>query len=342
MRTTQRILTVLISGLSLGSSVAAAESCHKLVEKVTFTTTRDNPTVPVDPNTGEIYVMNPDGSDPERITNNLVQDSFSALSPDGKKIIFDSNRLRLETEPINLVDLFVMKTDDTEQQTHVTRGSSASWAPDSKHITYHASASGTGLPIRSDVGAPATDSDIFILNVDDAVLGTQAPVNITNTPDLIEDDPYWSPDGTKIVYTAHHVKDDPVFSTTAEIFVINADGSGSPVQLTFNNEEERAAGFSPDGSKIVFMCRYGGTDFEICTINADGSGLVQVTNNTVQELSIRWSMDGTQVWFNSNRSGRSQLYKINIDGTGLTQMTNSLGVNFFPFPGLFRVHATCP
>ena len=41
MRTTQRILTVLISGLSLGSSVAAAKSCFALVEKVAFSTNRD-------------------------------------------------------------------------------------------------------------------------------------------------------------------------------------------------------------------------------------------------------------------------------------------------------------
>jgi Tol biopolymer transport system component len=81
--------------------------------------------------------------------------------------------------------------------------------------------------------------------------------------------------------------------------VINADGSGEPVQLTFNSLEERAPAWSPDGSKIAFMCRYGGTDFEICVMNPDGSGLVQVMDNTVQELSIRWSVDGQKFFFNS-------------------------------------------
>jgi TolB protein len=316
--------------------------CFGLVEKVAFTTTRDNPTfVPIQ-NAAEVYLMNPDGSDPQRITENEVGDTFPVLSPDGKKFVFDSDRLRLETDPINLVDLFVMATDGSEQ-THLTRGSSAAWAPDSRNIVYHGSASGTGLPIRMDPGAPATDSDIFILNVDDAAIGQPAPINMTNTPTLIEDDPNWSPDGTKIVYTAHLVTDHPTFSNTAEIFVINADGSGSPVQLTFNTSEERAAAWSPDGTKIVFMCRYGGTDFEICTINPDGSGLVQITNNAVQELSIRWSMDGTQFWFNRPLSGAGsmELFRINVDGTGETQMTNTDGINLFPTAGWLRVKTEC-
>ena len=53
----------------------------------------------------------PRWSDPQRITENEVQDTFPVLSPDGKKIVFDSNRLRTETEPINMVDLFVMASD---------------------------------------------------------------------------------------------------------------------------------------------------------------------------------------------------------------------------------------
>jgi Tol biopolymer transport system component len=212
--------------------------------------------------------------------------------------------LRTETEHINTSDLFVMASDGTEQ-THLARGSSASWAPDSKHITFHASASGTGQPIRMDPGAPPADSDVFIVNVDDAATGQQAPINITNSETLIEDDPHWSPDGQRIVYTAHEVSDvpapppSPAVYPTAEVFVINADGSGEPVQLTFNSLEERAPAWSPDGSKIAFMCRYGGTDFEICVMNPDGSGLVQVMDNTVQELSIRWSVDGQKFFFNS-------------------------------------------
>ena len=340
----RKTLSAVAGLISIGSVCAVAtggqgvaQGCFALVEKVAFTTTRDDPTfVPVQ-NAAEAYLMNPDGSEPQRITENQVGDSFPVLSPDGKKIVFDSNRLRTESESINTSDLFVMASDGTEQ-TFLMRGSSASWAPDSKLLTYHASASGTGLPIRMDPGAPPTDSDIFILNVDDAATGQQAPSNITNSETLIEDDPDWSPDGQKIVYTAHDVNDDPVMSTTAEIFVMNANG---PVRLTFNIQEERAPAWSPDGSKIAFMCRYGGIDFEICVMNPDGSGLVQVTNNTVQELSIRWSRDGQKFFFNRPVSGRNQLFSINVDGTGLTQLTNTIGLNLFPAPGWLRVKTAC-
>ena len=76
-----------------------------------------------------------------------------------------------------------------------------------------------GVPIQNHSGAPPTDSDVFILNVDGAATGKQAPVNITNSETLIEDDPHWSPDGQKIVYIAHHVNDDPKMPSTAEVFV---------------------------------------------------------------------------------------------------------------------------
>jgi Tol biopolymer transport system component len=49
------------------------------------------------------------------LTENSYADGFPALSPDGSRIVFDSNRLRTEGEPINTSDLFVMNADGTEQ-----------------------------------------------------------------------------------------------------------------------------------------------------------------------------------------------------------------------------------
>jgi Tol biopolymer transport system component len=231
----------------------------------------------------EIYLMDGDGTHPRRVTENAHFDCFPALSPDGKSIVFDSNRLRADGEPFNTSHLFVMEADGTGQ-TPLVRGNSATWSPDGRNIAFHASASGTGPPINALPGAATTDSDIFVLNVDDFLKKGTRPKNITNNPAAVDDDPDWSPRGQRIVLTSHAVTDNTDTSlafpggnhVTAEIYV-------------------RAPSWSPDGRRIVLCCRRGGPDFEICVMNADGTGQVQLTDNTIGDLGAlvvtRWQED---------------------------------------------------
>lgn len=327
------MLLVFLAALPAGLS-----SQFELQSAIVFVSTRDNPTI--DPTAAsEIYLTKGDGTDPRRLTENTDGDGFPALSPDGKKIVFGSNRHRTPGEPANIGHLFVMNTDGTEQ-TQLVRGSSATWSPDSKDIAYHASASGTGQPIKPDPGAATSDSDIFALNVDDGLAGVEGPRNLTNSPDFIEDDADWSPHGQQILFTSHPVIDDPINSVHAEIYVMNADGSGAPEQLTLNEEEERAVSWSPDGTKIVFMCRRGGSDFEICVMNEDGTDQVQLTDNTVTDGTPTWSPDGLKILFQRPVSGRFQLLLINPDGTGQVQLTNTPGLNLFANWGEMRVRIT--
>ena len=141
----------------------------------------------------------PDGTDPRRLTDNLDGDGFPVMSPDGKKIVFESNRNRAPGEPLNTSDLFLMEPDGTAQRL-VTRGSTTSWSPDSKRIVFHASASGTGRPVHAGAGPPTCDSDLFVANVDDLLDRGTGRTNLTNTPQAIEADANWSPDGTRIAF----------------------------------------------------------------------------------------------------------------------------------------------
>jgi len=281
--------------------------------------------------------MDPDGTNRRRLTENTGGDSGGVLSPDGKRIVFDSNRNRAAGEPLNTFDLFLMKVDGSDQ-TLLTRGSSATWSPDSKFIAYHASASGTLPPIRPDPGAPAADSDIFVARVG-ALLDNEAPpINITNSPDDIEEDADWSPDGQTIVYTRHPASDQPAnFNyTSKEIYVLNADGTAVPLQLTVNAEEERAPAWSPDGKSIAYNCRkgplnaQGNPTFRICIMNADGTGQTQLTFGLgpVSDLGPHWSPDGTQMVFVRPVAGQGQqIFVMNADGTGEQQLTTIPGIN---------------
>lgn len=337
---TGKSLRILVTASLLLASLAAlttsrAGSQFELQSAIVFVSTRDNPTI--DPNAAaEIYLMNGDGTDPRRLTENTDGDAFPALSPDGKKILFNSNRNRAPGEPTNTADLFVMNTDGTEQ-VQLIRGSSATWSPDSTTVAYHASASGTGLPIKPDPGAATSDSDIFLLNVDDGLAGLEVPRNLTNSADSIEDDADWSPNSQQILFTSHPVTDDPINSVHAEIYVMDADGSAPPERLTFNEEEERAPAWSPDGTEIVFMCRRGGSDFEICVMNADGSDQRQLTDNTGIDATPTFSPDGQTILFQRLVSGRFQLFVMHGDGTGVSQLTATPGLNLFANWGELRV-----
>jgi Tol biopolymer transport system component len=326
---------------------------------IAFSSTRDNPTgkgVPTLADAGEIYLMSPNGANLRRLTDNQAGDGFALLSPDGKRIVFDSDRL---SGQFDISDLFVMNPDGSDPR-FLTHGSSASWSPDCKQIVFHASASGTGTPSRTDPGAAASDSDIFVANVDDLLAGVGRPIDITNSPDLIDDDADWSVNG-QIAYTAHNVGDDipngnGFTSNSANLYLIDADGTGKR-QLTDTSYEERAPAWSPDGTRILYACRTGGgtTVFHICVINADGTGLIQLTDGTLTDLPGTWSPDGGQILFNRVlRGGANPMFTIpsqlNPDGSmpTPTQLTCSTtgtcpiplgGINLFPHWGLLRVHS---
>jgi TolB protein len=345
----RKIFLNLTAGFAalLAATTAPAQGLEfELVSTIAFTSTRDCPTL----FSAEIFLMNPDGTNVRRVTENLDcvnADALPALSPDGKKIVFDSNRLRFPTEPRNTSDLFLMNTDGTEQ-TYLIRGSSATWSPDGKNIVFHASASGTGLPTTTDPGAATRDSDIFVANVDDLLAGLAEPQNITNSSDIIDNDPNWSPDGTKIAFTRHSAPaPDPRNPSDAEIYVINPDGTGL-TRLTFNDYEERAPQWSPDGSRIVFMARVGpppapnappGGNFEICVMNADGTNFVQLTNNAVFEGGPNFSPDGEKIVFiRTLGPGQGQeLFLMNADGTNEMQLTATPGSNTLARWGVLRI-----
>jgi TolB protein len=307
-----------------------------LVEKIAFASTRDNPTALPQVTGAEIYLMDPDGAHLARLTHNDVfSDAFPALTPDGKgRIVFDSNRNNASGDPVNLVDLFLMKSDGSHQQ-YLARGSSASWSPDSRSLTFQRSASGTGLPINPLPGAPAADSDIFVARACDLLAGLP-PTNITNDPLKIDVDPDWSSDGRKIVFTNSDVGDHPQTPTSSEIWVMNADGS-DPVQLTHNAVEERGPAWSPDGTRIAYACKQGtvapDSDLEICVMNADGSGQTQLTFNTLNDASPKFSPDGQKIVWNHAAGGGAgnRIWVMNADGSDQKAITAPpAGTDLFP------------
>src|SRR5262245_9002406 len=242
----------------LGLSPTPAHAQPELRSAIVFTSTRDHASER-EP-TGELYLMRtkPDGApDPaqtRRLTENASAEGFATLSPDGKRIVFGSNRITMNLDPPrpNWSDLFVMAVHDDDEpqrpipdrkQQHLTRGGSASWSPDGKKIVFHASQSGNGLPLNAQPDPVTTDGDLFVMNVDDCLKVIQLKrvddcrkvagahvKNITNNGSLtIEGDPDWSRDGTRIVYV-RHASIERNFTPDAELYVLRVNPDGTPVQ----------------------------------------------------------------------------------------------------------------
>ena len=74
------------------------------------------------------------------------------------------------------------------------------------------------------------------------------------------------------------------------------------------------------GGKIFFSSIMSGND-EIWSINADGGGQRQLTNNATDEGSPVASPDGNSVFFVSNQTGEVQIWRMNADGSNQAQIT---------------------
>ncbi len=342
--TSSRAMTTfaVVMALILLSNVAGYSQTIKtgdLVPVIAFVSTRDHEAESMSELflATEIYLIDMDGKNPRRLTSNRFSDVYPNISPDGRRIVFESGRLRSPGDPDNLSDLFIMNADGSNQR-HLIRGSSASWSPDGKHIVYHASASGRGTLNRTNPGSATSDSDLFILNVDDSLKGKGKPRNLTNDPSMIDEDADWSPDGKTIAFTRYGVNVPHDKATSTEIFLINANGSEKPRRLTNNNDEERSPAWSPDGKQLASTCKIDGSALQACVMNADGSGLRALTSKTGR--TAVWSPDGKSIIFHRTvkfgDTEDEQLFSIDLSGSNEKQLTFGGWLNGWANPGMIK------
>ncbi len=143
--------------------------------RIAFTSTRDFPGITGNIANGfELYVMNADGTNPVRLTNNSTSDSGPSWSPDGTRIAFTSQR-----DGLPLV--YVMNADGSNQinitQSTTLDSSDPEWSPDGSKIAFTS---------YNRVGQTNAD-DIFLMNADGSNI-----TRVTNSS-FDEHDLSWQP-----------------------------------------------------------------------------------------------------------------------------------------------------
>ncbi|MFC1937043.1 hypothetical protein ACFLWY_00620 [Chloroflexota bacterium] len=264
--------------------------------KIAFESERDgNP---------EIYIINADGSNLTRLTNNSFRDESPVLSPDGSKIAFMSAPQHagagislMNADGTNLVKL----TDNLSEYDDIV------WSPD-----------GTTILFRAEQD---NNIDIYAIDADGSNQN-----RLTDTPGC-DWAPAWSPDGTKIAFTRGCWLTDPMPGGSTDIWVMNSDGSNQ-TKLTTRQTYSEYPYWSPDGNRIVFTGSIDGR-LQICVINADGTNQTNLsqalTSAWVADRFPKWSPDGTKIAFVRDFHSLEhpeELFVMNTDGSNQTRLAD--------------------
>jgi Tol biopolymer transport system component len=131
----------------------------------------------------------------------------------------------------------------------------------------------------------------------------------------------------KIVFTHF---DDPEDDSTSDIYTVSPNGRHLRNLTPDSSAADDFASWSADGRMIAFWSTRTGPDNptgdqEIFVMNADGSGLRQVTKNTVDDGGPAWSPNGDRLVFHrfAGDGSGADLWTVRVDGTGERNLTRS-------------------
>ena len=199
----------------------------------------------------------------------------ASWSPDGKYIVFDSNRHRKQ-------EIYIMKADGSEVR-RLTATDRKNYlptiSPDGKRILF--------------MSYSESEQAIYVMNLDGSHLR-----RVTD-PEHSYGDPAWSPDGSRIV--VHSDRD----GETDEIYTMKPDGSDIK-RLTFNESVDFVPRWSPDGKWIAFNAMRDGNR-EIYIMRPDGSDQRNVTMDPLSNMVHNWSPDSKHIIFYAFALGSSHL-----------------------------------
>ncbi|MCH7809029.1 MAG: PD40 domain-containing protein, partial [Chloroflexi bacterium] len=239
----------------------------------------------------EIYIINGDGTNPRRLTDDPAADQLPTWSPDGALIAWSRDQ-----------DVYVMAQDGSGQTRLAEDAGFPTWSPDGSMIAF------------------ASQGDVFAMRADGSKIE-----NLTDNPDGWDSIPAWSPDGTQIAFVSNRDGNLEIYVMNSDgsdqtrltervqeedsrpswspdgseiafggmteerrrdILVMNADGSSvSELTSAVEGENNDAPSWAPDGIRIAFV-----SEGDIHLIDADGSNFVNLTNDpTSPDVDPAWS-----------------------------------------------------
>ena len=196
----------------------------------------------------EIFVSDPDGSNPAQLTSNSAADTDPVWSPDGRQIAFTSDR-------DGDTAVYLMNADGSNQR-RLTAGADPAWSPDGTQIMYE------GATEQRDSNHPRYGQtflqDLFVIDIGTRV--TQRVTDARNDSRWSEEwarsvkyfDPAWSPDAGRLAFIRHVGGPTPLANSLGySLLIVALDDPHRPIAVSV--EALRDPDWAPDGRSIVVL-----------------------------------------------------------------------------------------
>lgn len=158
-------------------------------------------------------------------------------------------------------------------------------------------------------------------------LDTRTPERIdTGDAEGLNNDHVLSFDGTQVGIS--YRSPDPEQGGKSVISVLPVEG-GKPVRVT-PLAPSYLHGWSPDGETLIYTAERGDGNYDIYSIPTKGGTETRLTTASGLDDGSEYTPDGNWIYFNSERSGRMQIWRMRPDGTTQEPVTNDGHNNWFP------------
>ena len=236
------------------------------------------------------------------LTTSQGDDRHPWWSPDGKTIVFESNR----NGQWDLYSIDSSGANERRLTDHSSNDRNPSWYPDGSGILFESDRNGKAGLYKLEM--PGLNV-IPILLEDFDLAPTMARI---------------SPNGEQLIFSANLEQDRP----NLNLFLSSSQG-GKVKQLTFDTTRSLYPSWAPDSKQVVFFSRRDtqGEQDELYTLSIDKpEEAKRLTHYEIHDFCPHWSADGKRIVFSrSMKDDRPELFTINKDGTSAQRMTFTQG-----------------